>query len=62
MGWKVQVNYKDCYKNNKDFLYNGIETHFYSSTYFSSHLEQLILDYNFKSLKLETINNFKIYE
>jgi hypothetical protein len=57
MGWKVQVNYKDCYKNNREFLYDGIETHFYSSTYFSSHLEQLILDYNFKSLKLETINN-----
>jgi len=57
MGWKVEVNYKDCYKNNKEFLYDGIEAYFYSSTYFSSHLEQLILDYNFKSLKLETINN-----
>jgi hypothetical protein len=57
MGWELTVNYKDCYKNNKDFLYNGMETDFYSSTYFSSEIEQLILDYQFKSLKLQIIDN-----
>jgi len=57
MHWNLLVDYKKCYENNKEFLYNDIDVDFYSSTYFSEKAIELFDDYNFTSIKLQNINN-----
>lgn len=61
MNWKVNVDYKFTYENNKHFLYNQQDEFlFYSSTYFSNKLQELIQDFNFRILKLKQVNNVKL--
>lgn len=59
MGWKPNVDYKTTIENNREALFNNFNAHFYSSTYFSSVLNDLINDYKFEYLKLKHINNVK---
>lgn len=65
MGGRAKTNYKDSVENNISFFTNykildvdeKNDLTFFSSTYFSSKLSELIDDYNFKSMKLSQINN-----
>lgn len=57
MGWNHSVDYSNCIKNNRDTIFNHYNCTFYSVTYFSEKINQLIEDYNFKHLKLSPINN-----
>jgi hypothetical protein len=57
MYWNLLVDYKKCYENNKEFLYNDIDVDFYSSTYFSEKTIELLNDYKFTNIKLQNINN-----
>jgi hypothetical protein len=57
MNWKLRVDYEDGFENNKKILYNTIDVDFYSSTYFSEKLNNLIKDYKFTALKLQHIEN-----
>lgn len=60
MGWITQVNYKSTLENNKTFVYNKLNNPtFFSSTYFSSVLVDLIRDFNFNSIKLTQVINKK---
>ena len=57
MGWKHGVDYSQCYLNNKENIFEKFDTTFYSSTYFSDKIENLIFDYKFRLLKLRLIDN-----
>ncbi len=57
MGWKTNVDYKKTLLNNHNMLFDRFDCTFYSSTYFSEKINELILDYDFKKLKLSKINN-----
>jgi hypothetical protein len=57
MGWNHTVDYTHCLENNKETVFNHYNPSFYSSTYFSEKINELIKDYKFKSLKLKHINN-----
>lgn len=54
---QIRVDYKHSYENNKSILFDSIDAHFYSATYFSPVLENLISDYNFKVLKIKKLYN-----
>jgi hypothetical protein len=61
--WKhffQKIDYKNTYNNQKEYLYTAFENSqcdFYSSTYFSPVIDQLIKDYNFSGLRLSPIDN-----
>jgi hypothetical protein len=55
--WNVCINYKNTFENNKEKLYNKIIPSYYSSTYYSDKLLNLIDDYKFKSIQLQHIDN-----
>ena len=57
MGWNHTVDYSHCIKNNQETVFNHYNTTFYSHTYFSKKLSELVEDYKFKSLKLKQISN-----
>jgi hypothetical protein len=57
MGWNHTVDYFHCLENNKKTIFNHYNSSFYSSTYFSEKINQLIEDYKFKGLRLKPINN-----
>ena len=57
MGWNIDMDYKNCYENNKNLLYNNLNCEFYSSTYFSEKINELLNDYKFNSIKLQHIDN-----
>lgn len=55
----LDVNYKNVLENNKQFLYRDNDITFYSSTYFTEKLPELIEDFKFKKLKLTNMVNEK---
>jgi hypothetical protein len=57
MGWNHAVDYSHCIKNNQETVFNHYNTTFYSHTYFSKKINELVEDYKFKSLKLKPISN-----
>ena len=57
MGWNHMVDYSQCINNNKNTVFNHYNSSFYSSTYFSEKINELIEDYKFKCLKLKHIDN-----
>lgn len=64
--WSLLIDYKKTIQNNIDFFKYYQNTYeneltFFSSTYFSEKLTELIDDFNFKSLQLNIIDNRKIY-
>ena len=59
MDWKNCVDYRETFDNNQTHIWNGMDTTFYSSTYYSEILPQLISDFGFKSLQLAKVDNTK---
>jgi hypothetical protein len=59
MGWNHTVDYSHCLENNQRTVFNHYNSSFYSSTYFSEKVNNLIEDFNFKHLKLKHIVNKK---
>lgn len=59
MGWNSNPDYRKNFLNNQKILYNNFKPTFFSSTYFSPILEELINDFSFNALKLNRINNDK---
>lgn len=59
MDWDIYVNYKESYFTNRSILYDTVDCDFYSSTYYSDKLYELIEDYKFKGLQLQFIDNKK---
>ena len=59
MGWNHTVDYSHCLENNQKTVFNHYNSSFYSSTYFSEKINNLIEDFNFKHLKLKHIVNKK---
>jgi hypothetical protein len=57
MGWKTSVNYKNTLNNNIEKIYSRCDCTFYSSTYFSPIINNLINDFNFKHLELREVDN-----
>lgn len=57
MGWNHTVDYSQCIDNNKNTVFNHYSASFYSSTYFSEKINELIEDYKFKCLKLKHVDN-----
>lgn len=58
MGWNSHIDYSKSIENNKTFVLDNFNiVDYYSSTYFSSKIDQLIKDFPFKSLKLNTLIN-----
>jgi hypothetical protein len=57
-GWEgLDVNYKNVLENNKEYLYGENDITFYSSTYFTEKLPELIDDFKFKKLQLTHMVN-----
>jgi len=59
MGWVHGVDYRIPYSNNQEKLYNNFNVEYYSSTYHSSIINELIYDFNFSALKLKEVDNTK---
>jgi hypothetical protein len=59
MGWTPRVDYTTVLENNKKYLFSKFNPIFFSATYFSPKLQNLIDDFNFYSLKLKTVKNDK---
>ncbi len=57
--WIIDVNYKNVLDNNKEYLYRNNDITFYSSTYFTEKLSELINDFKFKKLHLNEMQNEK---
>lgn len=57
MNWDITVDYKFSVENFKNCLFENNIVNVYSSTYFSEKLNELINDYNFRSLKITQIDN-----
>lgn len=57
MGWITKVNYKSVLQNNSTHLFSKFIPTFFSATYFSPMVSELIEDFNFRTLKLKTVNN-----
>lgn len=58
MGWNIRVDYSKSLENNKKFVFDHFNVFdYYSSTYFSSRVDNLILDFDFESLKLSKLVN-----
>lgn len=57
MNWDINVDYAEGYDLNNKILYNTIHTDFYSSTYFSDKINELISDFKFKSIRLQRLDN-----
>lgn len=53
--WVFDINYKNVLENNKEYLYRDNDITFYSSTYFTEKLTELIDDFKFKKLQLTNI-------
>jgi len=59
MGWSNSVDYRQNLLNNMGYIWKDMNPTFYSSTYYSEILSELINDFNFKSLQLSKIDNKK---
>jgi hypothetical protein len=62
MNNQTNPNYLNTYENNRKFLYDdlvkdGSTIDFYSATYYSDKLQDLIKDYNFKGLSIQHMDN-----
>ena len=57
--WVFNVDYRNVIDNNKKFLYQDKDISFYSSTYFSETLADLITEFKFKKLYLNAFINEK---
>lgn len=57
MNWNLSIDYKQTYENNNEKLYKKIIPTYYSSTYYSDKLQNLLDDYKFQSIKLQKIDN-----
>ena len=59
MGWIHNVDYRVCYDNNIEKLYKNFNVDYYSSTYHSNIINELLLDFKFSALKLKEVDNVK---
>lgn len=58
MGWNTRVDYSKSLENNKKFIFDHFNiSDYYSSTYFSSKVQNLINHFNFENLKLNKLIN-----
>jgi hypothetical protein len=62
MNNQTNPNYLNTYENNRKFLYDdlvkdGSTIDFYSATYYSDKLLELIKDYDFRSLSIQHMDN-----
>ena len=57
--WVLNIDYKNVLDNNKKYLYRNNHITFYSSTYFTEKLPELINDFKFKKLQLNQMQNEK---
>jgi len=57
--WLLDIDYKNVLDNNKKYLYRNNDITFYSSTYFTEKLPELINDFKFKKLQLNQMQNEK---
>jgi hypothetical protein len=60
-GWTANVDFRKTYDNNKSVLFDQLDTTFFSATYFSPILNELIDAFSFKKLKLSNLDNTDVH-
>ena len=59
MGWLHDIDYRYTYNNNIEKIYKLFDIDYYSCTYNSDIINELLKNFNFKNYKLKTISNVK---